>query len=278
MLTPSGEEGEERHRDACRERVHQVRYAGPRGDFLALVAGRPQDEPHGDARDGGVDAAVVHQGPNRDTERYVKPPAADPEPLEQVEDSQACEGSAQRPEVQVAGEEDRDDEDGAEVVDDGQGEQEGAQGGGEVGGDDGEDSECESDVGGHRHGPAVEAAAPRPAVSAYRAAGTIMPHAAATTGRAAVAGVRSSPTTSSRLSSMPTRKKTARSPSAVQCPTDSSSPRAGIPKWKSRIASYPRSTGCWPRPGPRLLPPAGRGHRSFRCAGRRRWPGVRATA
>lgn len=58
-----------------------------------------------------------------------------------------------------------------------------------------------------------------------------MPQAAAMTGRAAVAGVRSEPTISSRFSSIPaTRKKTVSRPSEVQWPTDRSSPSAGIPK------------------------------------------------
>lgn len=79
---------------------------------------------------------------------------------------------------------------------------------------------------------------PAMAVTAYNAAGTAMPQTAAMTGSAAVAGVRSSPTTNSRFSSMPaTRKKRVSSPSVAQCPTDRSSPRDGMPKWKSRICS-----------------------------------------
>lgn len=72
---------------------------------------------------------------------------------------------------------------------------------------------------------------PSAATVTYSPAGTIIPDTAATTGSAAVAGVRSSPTTSSRFSSIPaTRKKTVSSPSEAQCPTDRSSPRAGTPK------------------------------------------------
>lgn len=76
---------------------------------------------------------------------------------------------------------------------------------------------------------------PAEATATYRAAGTAIPHTAATTGSAAAAGVRSSPATSSRFSSMPaTRKNTVSSPSAAQCPTERSRPSAPITKCASR--------------------------------------------
>jgi hypothetical protein len=66
-------------------------------------------------------------------------------------------GPAERREVEVLGEEDRDDQDREEVVDDGEREQEGAQGARQGRADDGEDGEREGDVGGGRHGPALRA-------------------------------------------------------------------------------------------------------------------------
>ena len=53
------------------------------------------------------------------------------------------------------GEEDRDHGDRAEVVDDGQGEQEGPQRGGQLGAHEPQDRQGEGDVGGHRDGPAL---------------------------------------------------------------------------------------------------------------------------
>lgn len=74
---------------------------------------------------------------------------------EQPEDTEADDGTAQRREVQLVGEEDGDDQDRKEIVDDGEGEQERAQRGGQRGADDREDGEREGDVGGGRYGPAL---------------------------------------------------------------------------------------------------------------------------
>jgi hypothetical protein len=73
-----------------------------------------------------------------------------------VEDGETAERTAQRPQVEVGGEEEGDDEDRAEVVQDGEREQERPQGRREMGADDGEHSEREGDVRGHRDRPAVQ--------------------------------------------------------------------------------------------------------------------------
>lgn len=103
-----------------------------------------------------MDPAVVHQPPDDQGERYVDVPAAHVQAQQQIEDGQADEGADERDEVDVVGEEDRDDQDREEVVDDGERQQERTERGRQRGADDGEDGEREGDVSGCGDGPAVD--------------------------------------------------------------------------------------------------------------------------
>jgi len=85
--------------------------------------------------------------------------------------------------------------------------------------------------------PQPAAPGPPALTAAYSAAGTAMPAAAATTGRAAPRQVRSSPTTSSRLISRPTtRKNRVMRPSLTQWRRSVS--RVRRPSWSATRVSH----------------------------------------
>ena len=132
------------------------------GPLLAFAPGATEHQAHRDTGDGGVYTAVVHQAPDDQGQRNVHVPSAHARPQQQPEEGEADERAAERGEVQIAGEEDGDDQDREEIVDDREGEQEGAQRGGQRGPDDREDGERERDIGGGGDGPAAQ----RPAAQA----------------------------------------------------------------------------------------------------------------
>jgi hypothetical protein len=77
----------------------------------------PGQQPECDADECGVHTALVDQTPGRQTERYVRPPGAYAQPLQQGVQRKERERAEQRQEGQLGCEEDRDDRDGQQVVD-----------------------------------------------------------------------------------------------------------------------------------------------------------------
>ena len=134
--------------------------------MLAAVGAAGMDghaEREYDARDGGVHARVVEQDPRDDREREEDHPGRRVVLLEQPfglvgdervdRDDGDCREEVH--ELRFLRVEDRDDEDGDEVVDNGEGEEEGAQGGGKLRADQGEHRNGERNVGRGGNRPSV---------------------------------------------------------------------------------------------------------------------------
>src|SRR5262245_60952977 len=138
-----GGEREQRYADPGRYRLQYV--FEPLGGGLVVgrrlalagVGAHAGGEADRDAGEGGVDAAGVQQRPGEDAERQVEPPAAEAELLAGGVGGDGGDRAEQRRDRDVGGEQGGDQDDGAEVVDDGQGEQEDAQGRRQVAGGDG---------------------------------------------------------------------------------------------------------------------------------------------
>ena len=131
---------------------------GFHAEQLGLVerAGRREQSEH-DADDGGLDACLVQREPAHAAEGDVRHHRADVGPTQQHRDADAHGGHDQPADVEVLCVEHRDDDDAADVVDDGQRQDEhlGADRHARTG--QGDDAERERDVGRHRHAPTVRA-------------------------------------------------------------------------------------------------------------------------
>lgn len=206
----------------------------PGGMRLSLAPGAAKHEAHRHTRDRRVDPAVVHEGPDDQGERYVDVPATHPRAQQYVEHGEAEERAAERQEVDVLGEEDRDDEDGEQVVDDCEGQQEGTQRCGERRTDDREDGQCERDVGGGGHGPAGQGPVTQHRGDRVDDCGDGHAAECRRDGQGGSPGVAELPGDQLTFEFDPaTKKNTASSPSAAQWDTERCSPRASGPKWKS---------------------------------------------
>ena len=138
------------------------------------------------------------------------------------------------PSVEPTRVEERDHDDGTDVVDDREREQEQLQARRHTRAEQREHAHRERDVGGHRDAPSRRVRRRRRSRPRTRGAGITMPPSAAIAGSAAAARSRSSPTTSSRLISSPTTKKnTAMSASFTQCTNDSVMARSPGPRVSS---------------------------------------------
>ena len=254
-----GEEGEDGHGEAGRERpqpvleavgdVHLAAQRADRGHRRARLTGtaRPSSTPATVAwmPEACTSAQVASASGSRSHQDVIRRCTRTRE-QRRAAPARASSGPTSRSD----GVEDRDDRDGDEVVDDGEGQQEGPQRGRQVRADDGEHGQGERDVGGGRDGPAPQRVArrrPAPATTATKtSAGTATPHSRGRRrGRAALAGSRRSPTTNSRLSSSPaTKKKIASRPSAAHWPEGEVRCSACGPDARCRAARRrPRATG-----------------------------------
>jgi hypothetical protein len=129
---PCGEEGEDRHGDAGRDRPHPVlepvRHVGPAVEVADGGHGgaglHGDDEAEEDAGHRGVDARPVHERPRREGQRQEQPPVGDAVLDQRCEHAQRDHGRQERQRLEVGGEDDGDDRDRDEVVDHRQGEQE----------------------------------------------------------------------------------------------------------------------------------------------------------
>ena len=159
-----GEEREDRDGDPGRQRpeavlevLGQARAGVRAARRLAAHDRHGEGEQH--AGDGGVHAGLVHEHPR---ERRRAGAAATSERTRfctrSPKSASGTSVSARKPSESSLGVEDRDDDDGQQVVDHGEGEQEGAQRARQVGADHRQDGEGEGDVGGRRDRPAAQRA------------------------------------------------------------------------------------------------------------------------
>ncbi|ETI86245.1 MAG: hypothetical protein Q613_PSC00300G0001, partial [Propionibacterium sp. DORA_15] len=78
------------------------------------------EQTEGDTGDGGVDTGVQHAPPPDDEDRDVPPTVVDVEVLHDPPQGDTGNRAQEPPDVDSVGEEDRDDDDGPEIVGDGQ--------------------------------------------------------------------------------------------------------------------------------------------------------------
>jgi hypothetical protein len=108
----------------------------------------------GDPGDGGVHTGLEGGQPYPHPEQHIHGRPAHLEPLQDQDQRQQPAGGQQRQDIDAAGVEDGDDQDGPDVVDDGQGEQERLERCRQPTADQGQHAKGEGDVGGHRDPPA----------------------------------------------------------------------------------------------------------------------------
>ena len=113
-----------------------------------------EEAEHGAER-GGVDAGFQDCAPGDESNGGEDQHAAHAESVEQRHRGDQSAGQQHLEDLNLAGVEDGDDEDGADVVDDDEGEQHGAQADGHARGEEGGDAEGEGDIGSHGDGPAL---------------------------------------------------------------------------------------------------------------------------
>ena len=123
-------------------------------EHLRLRRRGRQQQPDEDAGQRGVHTRGVHRQPERDPGEHVGRQAPDPGPPEPQQDGDQRPGHHQRGQVEVVAVEERHDGDGADVVDDRQGQQEEPEAVGAARAEEREDAEDERRVGRHDDAPA----------------------------------------------------------------------------------------------------------------------------
>ena len=229
-LTPAFASANKRH---DRERHPAVERAlQPLGRRTIFAAGPGADrraEPDDHAGDRGVNAGGVDTRPDHDARHDVGPRRADRHLLHQQDDEDARRRDAEAADADPRRVKQRDHDDGAEIVDHGEGEQQDPQRRRHALSEKREDPDRERDVGRHRDAPSRRRG--RSAVEEQiMPAGATIPPSAAIAGMAALRGDLSVPrNTSSLISSPTTKKKTTIRTSFTRKLT--SRPSANPPTW-----------------------------------------------
>ena len=148
----------------------RVRLAGDRRPHMGVVGGvdarvggvgtqrmRRADEPEDDAGDRGVDARLENRQPQDDTHEHVERDVPDAGELHQQHQGDESDGGKRPADRKVGGVEDRDDDDRADVVDDGKGQEKDLHRLRNTITEQGDDADGEGNVGGHRDAPTVGA-------------------------------------------------------------------------------------------------------------------------